>query len=216
MKQLNDFEIVLEQAAAVRRREAIADIAYLAGANRYHSGDSREDVQQFLRWADEFESLRRMSCGAETYDGKNYMEAIEDFTLGKLRDSGHHPAPWPDSRQWSNTHEQKPKMKTALKHHIEAHRNPIENAAFDSYEIETMGSFMSPGCDEGYMVEAITEENAHEAAEHCYSLFGHFRKGERHLRGGRVEIGNFATLSEARELLEDMGVTLDDAAANPK
>lgn len=72
-----------------RLLEAVADIAFLAGAQRYHSGDSREDVSQFIAWAREFETRREVSDdGEETYNGENYMIAIEEFSVSKFREKG--------------------------------------------------------------------------------------------------------------------------------
>jgi hypothetical protein len=68
-----------------RLLETVADIAYLAGAKRYHSGDSREDVQTFIEWAREFELIRRVDArGNETYCGAGYLRAIEVFAFEKL------------------------------------------------------------------------------------------------------------------------------------
>jgi hypothetical protein len=62
--------------------EVLADIAYLAGARRFHSGDSRADVESFFNWAMEFEALHQ---GTEWGGGENdYIEAIGDFAAGKL------------------------------------------------------------------------------------------------------------------------------------
>jgi hypothetical protein len=72
-----------------RRLEAVADIAFVAGAYRYHSGDSRKDVEDFIAWADEFESTR--TCppdGNETYNGKDYMTAVAEFAEIKLKEEG--------------------------------------------------------------------------------------------------------------------------------
>lgn len=63
-----------------RALETALDLAYLAGAARYHSGDSRADIDTFIHWANQFESMRRVDeNGEETYNGQNYIEAIEAF-----------------------------------------------------------------------------------------------------------------------------------------
>ncbi len=67
-----------------RLLETVADIAYLAGASRHYSGDSREDLQQYITWAEAFERLRVVQGGDETYNGQPYMEAIEIFMQDKL------------------------------------------------------------------------------------------------------------------------------------
>jgi hypothetical protein len=62
--------------------EVVADIAYIAGHRHYHSGDSREDVQNFILWAQEFEEANeRTEWGTAGHD---YMTAIELFTDSKL------------------------------------------------------------------------------------------------------------------------------------
>jgi len=72
-----------------RLLEAVADIAFLAGAQRYRSGDSRKDVSQFIAWAREFETRREVSDdGEETYNGENYMIAIEEFSVSKFKENG--------------------------------------------------------------------------------------------------------------------------------
>lgn len=74
-----------EELAAHRLMETIADIAYLAGSMKHFTGDSRKDVADFILWAKEFEALRKVSSlGCESYNGENYMTAIEKFALNKL------------------------------------------------------------------------------------------------------------------------------------
>lgn len=66
--------------------ETLADIAFMAGVKRYHSGDSREDIDTFIRWANEFESKH---SGTEwDTPGKDYILAIEEFTQAKLEAEG--------------------------------------------------------------------------------------------------------------------------------
>jgi hypothetical protein len=70
--------------------EALADIAYMAAARRYHSGDSRDDIDTFIQWANEFEGLRVSDGkGNELYDGEPYMDAIQTFMEFKLAESGY-------------------------------------------------------------------------------------------------------------------------------
>lgn len=62
--------------------EVVADIAYLSGSRRYHSGDSREDIMHFIHWAQEFEQANANTdwdCGTH-----NYMDAIQEWTEEKL------------------------------------------------------------------------------------------------------------------------------------
>lgn len=70
---------------AKRLLEAVADIAFIAGAHRYHSGDSREDIDLIIDGAFRFEAKRKVDeQGNETYDGGDYMTAIEGFAFDLL------------------------------------------------------------------------------------------------------------------------------------
>jgi hypothetical protein len=60
--------------------ETIADIAYIAGANKFFSGDSRLDISEFIRWAQDFENIN----SSTNWDEKDYISAIEEFTMTKL------------------------------------------------------------------------------------------------------------------------------------
>lgn len=61
--------------------EAIADISYIAGYEKYYSGDSRIDIKDFIFWAQEFEAKH-----AETNWGEdNYMIMIEEYVMEKIR-----------------------------------------------------------------------------------------------------------------------------------
>lgn len=65
--------------------EALIDIAYIAGHHKYHSGDSREDVGKFERWAGEFETIHKdTDWDVGPHD---YIVAIEEFTVKKLAES---------------------------------------------------------------------------------------------------------------------------------
>jgi len=69
--------------------EAVADIAFFAGLYRHHSKDSRKDIADYIQWAEEFESNRAIDLdGNETYFGKDYMTAIEQFALTRLEAEG--------------------------------------------------------------------------------------------------------------------------------
>lgn len=62
--------------------EAVADIAYIAGEQRYYGGDSRADIADFISWAQEFEyTNRRVNWG----DDADYISAIQAFAEKKLR-----------------------------------------------------------------------------------------------------------------------------------
>jgi len=74
-------ENALSQPAR-RLCEVVADIAFLAGAKRYHSGDSREDVQHFIEWAAEFERVHASTAWGTGED--DYLIAVEAFALAKM------------------------------------------------------------------------------------------------------------------------------------
>jgi hypothetical protein len=64
--------------------ETLADIAYAAGKAGYYSGDSREDIQQFIWWAIEFE---KKYSKVKWDNGKlDYIEEIEKYIQGKLEE----------------------------------------------------------------------------------------------------------------------------------
>lgn len=67
--------------------ETVADIAYMAGVVRYDSGagDSRFDISQFIKWAEEFEAMLQVDeQGNETYGGDDYLTAVEKFAKSKI------------------------------------------------------------------------------------------------------------------------------------
>ncbi|MEQ9377064.1 MAG: hypothetical protein RIG68_17875 [Imperialibacter sp.] len=63
--------------------EAIADIAYFAGAKNYSSGDSRLDASEFILWAEQFESLNSDA----NWDQRDYILEIEDFANAKIQEA---------------------------------------------------------------------------------------------------------------------------------
>jgi hypothetical protein len=60
--------------------ETVSDISYYAGQKRYYSGNSREDVTNFIWWAKEFEKIHRDT----DWDKTDYMLTIEVFTVDKI------------------------------------------------------------------------------------------------------------------------------------
>ncbi|MEQ8417552.1 MAG: hypothetical protein RIB71_23920 [Imperialibacter sp.] len=62
--------------------EAVADIAYYAGAVKYTSGDSRLDASEFIYWAKEFENLNKKA----DWDQRYYILEIEEFAKAKIRE----------------------------------------------------------------------------------------------------------------------------------
>lgn len=64
--------------------EAVADIAYIAGEEKYNTGDSRSDIADFITWAKEFEEINKDVEWGIT-EGPDYIDAITDFTYDKLK-----------------------------------------------------------------------------------------------------------------------------------
>jgi hypothetical protein len=75
---MNDLRYTIEDNKLF---EAIADIAFLAGQKGFFSGDSRADIAEFIRWANEFEAIHEFT----NWEEMDYCRAIEDFTGSKLR-----------------------------------------------------------------------------------------------------------------------------------
>jgi hypothetical protein len=86
---------VTPYAPVVRSRavESLADICYIAGAARYYGGDSRADMDTFIEWANEFESLMQVVDGEEVWNGKEYLIAIDEFTYAKIAAAGNGKSP---------------------------------------------------------------------------------------------------------------------------
>lgn len=71
-----------------RLHESIAEIAYIAGQSGYSTEDSRTAIHNFVAWANEFERHRTEDAdGNELYFGKDYMSAVEEFTLKKIAEA---------------------------------------------------------------------------------------------------------------------------------
>ena len=64
--------------------EAAADIAYTAGYKKYSSGDSRQDVSDFIWWAEEFEKTHLSTDWGE----EDYILTIDEFARQKLKEAG--------------------------------------------------------------------------------------------------------------------------------
>lgn len=62
--------------------ETVADIAYIAGENKYYGVNSRVDIDDFISWAREFEAVHE---GEEWGIEEDYIDAISIFTMGKLK-----------------------------------------------------------------------------------------------------------------------------------
>lgn len=67
--------------------EAVADITYIAGYRRFYGGDSRQDIGDFISWAQEFENIwKDKDWGADdTMD--DYMDEIGKFANEKITEA---------------------------------------------------------------------------------------------------------------------------------
>jgi hypothetical protein len=63
--------------------EAVADIAYTAGHEKYTSGDSRQDVFNFIWWAEQFEEIHLNT----NWHQEDYMQKIDEFAGQKIREA---------------------------------------------------------------------------------------------------------------------------------
>lgn len=61
--------------------EIVADISYIAGETKYFSGNSREDVSNFILWATQFQ---KENSKTNWFDA-DYRLAIEKFTIQKIQ-----------------------------------------------------------------------------------------------------------------------------------
>ena len=61
--------------------ETVADIAYIAGQQKFYSGNSRADISEFIYWAHEFEKKNLKT----NWDESDYILTIEEFTNEKMR-----------------------------------------------------------------------------------------------------------------------------------
>lgn len=60
--------------------EAVADISYYAGQKGYFSGNSREDILNFIWWAKEFQHFHKDT----DWNSTDYILMIEAFAQDKL------------------------------------------------------------------------------------------------------------------------------------
>ena len=63
--------------------ESVADISYIAGNSRYYSGNSREDISEFIYWANEFEKKHKHT----DWEYEDYMTEIINYTDTKLKEA---------------------------------------------------------------------------------------------------------------------------------
>ena len=62
--------------------EALADIAYTAGTERYRVEDSRQVIGNLIEWALEFDALHQTT----NWEEEDYLLTIDAFAYGKIRD----------------------------------------------------------------------------------------------------------------------------------
>jgi hypothetical protein len=60
--------------------EIVADIAYSAGEEKFFSGNSRQDISEFIRWAGQFEQQHKET----DWHREDYILAITDFAKEKI------------------------------------------------------------------------------------------------------------------------------------
>jgi len=63
--------------------ESVADIAYIACNSIYYSGNSREDISDFIYWAEEFEKKHKHTDWVQ----EDYLTEIINFSDSKLKEA---------------------------------------------------------------------------------------------------------------------------------
>ena len=63
--------------------ETVADISYIAGCEKYYSGNSRVDISEYIIWAKEFEKNHRDT----DWNNIDYMSVIEKYAIEKIKKS---------------------------------------------------------------------------------------------------------------------------------
>lgn len=64
--------------------EAVADISFLAGEEKYYSGNARQDMADFIEWAKEFEKINEgIEWGVNSE--KDYQDAVTEFAYAKMK-----------------------------------------------------------------------------------------------------------------------------------
>ena len=59
--------------------EAVADIAYAAGYRKFYSGDSRQDISDFIEWSKEFEEKWKGKEWGADDTNDDYMDEVVKF-----------------------------------------------------------------------------------------------------------------------------------------
>lgn len=80
---LNIVDPAQQEKSAYSLNEAVADIAFRAGEKKYYSGNSREDMDNFIEWAKEFEALNHdAEWGVNTEN--DYIDEVLAFADAKM------------------------------------------------------------------------------------------------------------------------------------
>ncbi len=70
-----------EEIEVTKLLESVADVSYISGQKNFTSGDPRQDMELFIKWAKEFECLHEET----DWDDIDYYLAIKAFTEDKLK-----------------------------------------------------------------------------------------------------------------------------------
>ena len=65
--------------------EALADIAYIAGSRQYRSENSRQDIGDFIEWANEFEQKWKGKEWGADDTNDDYIDEITKFANEKIQ-----------------------------------------------------------------------------------------------------------------------------------
>lgn len=87
-KKDDEVLILHKEQKGIPILETVADIAYAAGVKRHYSGNSREDMQEYIRLAEQFEKeYAHIDWNNQEIDDDfiDYMDAIEDFIAENLK-----------------------------------------------------------------------------------------------------------------------------------
>lgn len=89
-------------------KESIADISYMAGVDRYASGDSRRDIADFIHLAERFEeevNYRDENTEDDDFDTPEYMDAIEEWYKDNIKVTEKIAFDYPNGTryEWDNT-----------------------------------------------------------------------------------------------------------------
>ena len=64
----------------IKLLETVADISFIAGENKFFTGNSREDVSNFILWAIEFQNKNSKT----NWNEADYILSIDEFAKQKM------------------------------------------------------------------------------------------------------------------------------------